>query len=226
MPHLVFVSYSYEALGLVASLNPTAPGGVERPLGVASTKEPPVDVNTAPVASSSKLADSSGLPKGFGRIVRDADGNVVDVQLPEEEEEATIDDTDRLIEDIPDPAKQQGLAEWVKLGGSSRTADTHVVQSKSGYRRQSAFLFHSNHVLRAIATALDLEELAGTRGGPVPRHSSSGELGVLRRLVAKYRDDVEAMARDRKLNVDQRTAGQLSRAIKKAGGVAELLKGS
>ncbi len=47
---------------------------------------------------------------------------------------------------------------------------------------------------------------------------------MLERLVAKYKDDVEAMARDRKLNVDQRTAGQLSRAITKAGGFAELMK--
>lgn len=77
-----------------------------------------------------------------------------------------------------------------------------------------------------IATALDLEELAETRGGPVARHSSGGELGVLRQLVAKHAHDVDAMARDRRLNADQRTAGQLSRAIKKAGGVATLLGGS
>ena len=71
-----------------------------------------------------------------------------------------------------------------------------------------------------------MESLAEARGGAVARHSSHGELGVLRRLVAKYGEDVEGMARDRKLNVDQRSAGQLRRAITKAGGVEELLKGS
>ena len=52
--------------------------------------------------------------------------------------------------------------------------------------------------------------------------SSTGERAELERLVIKYGADVEAMARDRKMNPNQRTAGQLSRAIKKAGGVAEL----
>jgi nucleolar protein 16 len=58
----------------------------------------------------------------------------------------------------------------------------------------------------------------------VQRHSSHGEIGLLRRLVAKHREDVQAMARDRKLNVGQRTAGQLSRAIAKAGGFGALMQ--
>jgi len=195
------VRQNYEALGLVASLNPTAPGGVEKPLGAASKNESPMDVDHASGASSSKAAGASRLPKGYGRIVRDADGNVVDVELPEEEEaEEAAQHAETLIEDIPDPSKQKGLAEWVAVGRRPGAEQTHVVHS--------------------------LEELAQTRGGPVARHSSHGELGVLRRLVGQYGSDVEAMARDRKLNVDQRSAGQLGRAIKKAGGVEELLKGS
>lgn len=59
-------------------------------------------------------------------------------------------------------------------------------------------------------------------GARPPRFTSTGEQVTLRRLVGKYDEDVEAMARDRKLNPDQRTAGELSRAIKKAGGFAEL----
>lgn len=62
-----------------------------------------------------------------------------------------------------------------------------------------------------------LQELAETRGGPVPRHSSHGELGLLRRLIDKHGADVEAMARDRRLNAAQRTAGELGRALRKAG---------
>ena len=69
--------------------------------------------------------------------------------------------------------------------------------------------------------ALGLEELACT-GETAVRFSSTGERGVLQRLVAKYGEDVAGMAQDRKLNAMQRTAGQLSRAIKKAGGFAEL----
>ena len=82
----VVVTSSYEALGLVASLHPTASGGVERPLGGPSKSEPSVPAASAPAQASSG-SSTSGLRKGFGRIVRDADGNVVDVQLAEADEE-------------------------------------------------------------------------------------------------------------------------------------------
>lgn len=123
---------------------------MEPPLGVSSNNEPPSDVDNAPVASSSHAAVASGLPRGFGRIVRDADGNVVDVQLAEEDEENTVEPLGRLVEEMPDPSQllQQSLAGWVGVSNtssSSRTANSEVVQSKSGYRRQSAFLFHSDH---------------------------------------------------------------------------------
>ena len=127
---------SYEALGLVASLTPTASGGVEKPLG----KNPAaaaMEVDDTPEASSSTAAGPSSLPKGYGRIVRDADGNVVDVELPEDEDEEAqraAEDGERLVEDIPDPAKQSGLAEWVAVGGTRRgsgAARTAVVQSES-----------------------------------------------------------------------------------------------
>jgi nucleolar protein 16 len=47
-------------------------------------------------------------------------------------------------------------------------------------------------------------------------------VGCLARLVARHGEDVEAMARDRKLNPDQRTVGELTRLIKKAGGFENL----
>ncbi len=77
---------------------------------------------------------------------------------------------------------------------------------------------------RADISYTELEQLSEARGGPVARHTSSGEQTTLERLVRKHGEDVEAMARDRKLNVDQRTAGELKRAIRKAGGFAELGK--
>lgn len=54
------------------------------------------------------------------------------------------------------------------------------------------------------------------------RFASTSEQATLRRLVGKYGEDVQAMAKDRKLNPDQRTAGELSRAVRKAGGFARL----
>ena len=53
--------------------------------------------------------------------------------------------------------------------------------------------------------------------GKVGRTSSSAEVQYLQRLVEKHGREYEKMARDRKGNVQQYTAGQLRRAIAKAG---------
>jgi hypothetical protein len=70
---------------------------------------------------------------------------------------------------------------------------------------------------------LELEKLSEGKGR-APRFLSGGEIGYLKGLVGRHGEDVEAMARDRKLNPDQRTAGELRRSIKKAGGL-EAMKG-
>jgi len=46
---------------------------------------------------------------------------------------------------------------------------------------------------------------------------SSGEIKYLRPLISTYGNNVEGMAGDLKLNPEQRTVGQLRRALKKAG---------
>ncbi|KAI8998746.1 ribosome biogenesis protein Nop16 [Trametes punicea] len=196
------VRQNYEALGLAASLNPIASGGTERKI---SSSQPAHGdrSETQPEASSSKPTAANGVPKGYGKIIRDADGNVVDVQLGDEEDEKEAEAMEEVLDDIPDPTEDDQAAGWVGLGSerkkrSPESAGTRVVRA--------------------------LEQLSETRGGPVRRYTSQGELTTLRRLVARYGEDVEAMARDRKLNADQRTAGELQRAIRKAGGFAELGK--
>lgn len=62
--------------------------------------------------------------------------------------------------------------------------------------------------------ALEQISVSATVSG---RHSSVGELEYLGGLKAKYGVDFEAMARDRKLNYDQRTGGALRRAFRKSG---------
>ncbi|OBZ75947.1 Nucleolar protein 16 [Grifola frondosa] len=184
------VRQNYEALGLVASLNPIASGGQ----------------SDLPASLRPAQPRAHGVPKGYGRIIRDEEGNVVDVELGDEDMEDVVEDAP--LEDIPDPAQDAHLAEWVALGSNSRK------------RTQDASAATSSHVVDA------LEQMSELRRSRAPRFTSSGELAVLRRLVGKYEEDVEAMARDRKLNVEQRTAGELNRAIRKAGGFAELEKGS
>ena len=66
-----------------------------------------------------------------------------------------------------------------------------------------------------------LEALAAT-SAPVKRHTSVSEKTWLHHLVQKHGDDVAAMATDLKLNVWQKTQGEIKRMIKKAGGVEKL----
>lgn len=137
--YLTYFCISYEALGLVASLNPTASGGVERPLNYAGGS-PALDALSTPEASASQQVAS--VPKSYGRIVRDQDGNIVDVVLPEEgESSAPIDDS---VEDVPDPSQDEQMAPWVGLGsevkaGTLKTPETQVVRGERCFARISIF---------------------------------------------------------------------------------------
>ena len=68
---------------------------------------------------------------------------------------------------------------------------------------------------------LALEALAAT-SQPVKRYTSISEKTWLHNLVEKHGDDTESMAGDMKLNVWQKTQGEIKRMIKKAGGVEKL----
>lgn len=75
------------------------------------------------------------MPKGFGKIIRDADGNVVDVQLGDEEDEEEGMETEEAMEDVPDPSADEQLAGWVGLGSDPRRREaagssTRVVQGE------------------------------------------------------------------------------------------------
>lgn len=73
--------------------------------------------------------------------------------------------------------------------------------------------------------SVDLENLAAC-ATVRERHASMGERSYLERLIKKYGDDLHKMARDRRLNPEQRTANELRRAIAKAGGCGVLCKGT
>ncbi|RPD66017.1 hypothetical protein L226DRAFT_519555 [Lentinus tigrinus ALCF2SS1-7] len=193
------VRQNYEALGLAASLNPTASGGTERALCTHGGDEKNCEKPEASTSGSSKALGANGVRKGFGKIIRDAEGKVVEVQLGDESGEDEDMAREETMEEVPDPSADEQLAGWVGLGSDPRTrapqgASTGVVQG--------------------------LEQLSERGAKAVERFTSKGERGTLSQLVAKYGEDVEAMARDRKVNTDQRTAGELRRAIRKAGGFA------
>ena len=131
---------SYEALGLLPTLNPTASGGVEPRANRSESDEHSMQPPNAPEALGIQKEAPSIIPKGYGRIVRDANGNIVDVELGEEdvdEEKATAETN--FPEDV-DVSKQEGVAAWVSLASQSKAGSTgqkenHVVQSESLYFR-------------------------------------------------------------------------------------------
>ncbi|KAK4047281.1 Nucleolar protein 16 [Microbotryomycetes sp. JL221] len=67
----------------------------------------------------------------------------------------------------------------------------------------------------------ELESIA-SHEHKVARHTSQLEHEWLIDLVAKYGTDTASMARDRKVNVWQKTSGEIKRAIAKAGGFEKL----
>jgi nucleolar protein 16 len=66
------------------------------------------------------------------------------------------------------------------------------------------------------ASATGTTTLSLPLSGAGARHVSAGEVKYLDRLAKKYGNNVEGMAGDLKLNPEQRTVGQLRRALKKA----------
>ncbi|KAA1474870.1 hypothetical protein DENSPDRAFT_841528 [Dentipellis sp. KUC8613] len=190
------VLQNYAALGLSASLNPRTSGGVE---SVKKSREEGGDSdNVQATGQATELPESeSSVPKGYGRIIRDEEGNIVDVEMEDETEEVAETAKTTLIEERASFINPE-TASWVNLGRDTRHDEK------------------SSRVVQALETV-------SSTSTPVPRFSSNSEKAYLQRLIAKHKQDVDAMARDRGLNPDQRTAGELRRAIRKAGGFEKLV---
>ncbi|TXT10757.1 hypothetical protein VHUM_02262 [Vanrija humicola] len=161
------VFQNYAALGLLPSI-PVDKGA--RSQRVKLPVAPPTDED-----GDAAMADAAPATGSFGRIIRDADGNIIDIVLDDEEEE---------------PAEAEAAA--------------------------------PKPLNVEPAPLAQLESLAAS-AAPVVRHTSTAERMWLVSSVQKHGDDYEAMARDRKLNVWQKTPGELKRMVRKAGGVAKLL---
>ncbi|KAG6889709.1 hypothetical protein C0992_004338 [Termitomyces sp. T32_za158] len=190
------VRQNYMALGLIHDLNPSAAGGSE-PIEVRS------QIEERQIAST-QLESPHPIRKGFGRIIRDDAGNVLRIELPEDDSETEKPENEGLSEVEVDGAV---LRPWVNDLGCGEK-----IKLSSGDRNVVQALERISNCVQQNGTTLQVP-----LSGNGPRHASEGEAAYLRRLVDKYGEDVEGMARDRRLNVEQRTAGALGRALKKAG---------
>ena len=72
-------------------------------------------------------------------------------------------------------------------------------------------------VLTYTTTVILALEAVSASGTKIVRTTSAGETQYLASLVEAHGQDFEKMSRDRRRNVQQYTAGQLKRAIAKAG---------
>ncbi|KAG0705365.1 ribosome biogenesis protein Nop16 [Suillus ampliporus] len=197
------VHQNYAALGLQLALTPTQSGGSERTLIPSKGSASAGSVSGTAKSVEAGPSTVSSIPRGFGRIIRDTFGNVIRIDLPESEEMQHCVQDDQLPEVDVDG---KTMDNWVGSLNKLHRGDT------TDARGTSSSSARGTHPVDA------LEKLSAS-GRVLPRHSSYGERSYLARLVQKYGDNYESMARDRRLNPEQKTVGELKRAVGKAGGV-------
>lgn len=250
------------------TLNPLASGGAE-PSTLPNASHPEASDSRLLQAGPSSI---EAIPKGYGRINRDSDGNVVGVELGSDDEVEQNDDGKSGLQD-PEIDKKV-MTNWVTELGGGKGSGAPIVRCASGFSSHWPFpdlgvfwcatckwTLHANHgshviivdgllcgklhrIRRALMMASGmefvcllptfrlliflkknftaLEELSSASSTAGPRHTSSLETMYLVRLVERYGEEVEKMARDRRLNPEQRTVGELRRGIRRAGGVEAL----
>jgi nucleolar protein 16 len=218
-----FLYASYAALGLAVSLNPNTSGGAECPATVTEARtveNGAVFVGDLDPAVLTSGGSDRNLPIGLGRIVRDEAGQIIAVESNDDVDPSPPNPHQDLVEEVAairTPESQR----WISFGQTSG-ASSGLIQREcrtliaSGNNR-----FDLNHFRRCL-DEMFYEALSDVFRAPVPRFTSKGEMIFLQKLISKHGRDAAAMTRDRRLNPDQRTEGEIRRAIKRAGGFEKL----
>ncbi|KAK7049267.1 Nucleolar protein 16 [Paramarasmius palmivorus] len=117
------VRQNYAALGLVHDLNPSAPGGAEIiDVDVENENATPHCSDSCQSGTSSNVGSGDGIPTGYGRIVRDEDGNIIRIELPDDEKDpSTMEDEDMDMAQLEPELEGEVKAKWVEgLGAHSK----------------------------------------------------------------------------------------------------------
>ncbi|KAF9532328.1 ribosome biogenesis protein Nop16 [Crepidotus variabilis] len=191
------VRQNYARLGLAISLDPLAAGGSERQLGVCLDDEGSSRATTDAVEPSL----SNVVPDGFGRLIRDDSGQIVGVEIDQEDNLIEVEDVDGVDSHIDPDVRQK----WV----------TDLSQKTSAIGVTDVTLMKELEDISSVATGTTT--LALPVSGVGARHVSIGELKYLQPLLKKHGGNLNAMAGDLRLNPEQKTAGQLRRALRSAG---------
>ncbi|KAF9453285.1 hypothetical protein P691DRAFT_720158 [Macrolepiota fuliginosa MF-IS2] len=194
------VQQNYAALGLLHSLNPLASGGTE----VRQKLSSELDIQqTEAKINELSTTKPTEIPQGFGRIIRDEAGNVLKIEMNETAVDGT--DADLSMEYSEPSVAAEALSVWTMGRAGAQYARNETKETIVEALEQTSTPQTASH---ALSFAIS---------GTGPRRASTGEVVYLRKLVNRYGDDVEKMAKDRKLNPEQRTIGQLQRALRRAG---------
>lgn len=169
--------------------------------------------------AESSTSTSTKPKKGMGRIIKDSEGKIVDIIEGESESES---------EDQGEGSSSKNP--WGKLGegGDENSSEKTQLEEKKLALKMSKFPEplkgkgkDPSSSSKVIEKLMELEK----NEKPVPRHVSLGRHQWLKDLIEKYDDDFQGMSKDKRLNVLQKTEGEIKRSIKKAGGKEEILKG-
>ncbi|TIB31947.1 hypothetical protein E3P84_02738 [Wallemia ichthyophaga] len=182
---------NYANLGLASNMKIHAVGGVE--------KELPSKVR-AKESEESVDGGEKGTPETMhmGQIIRDDAGNVLEIRMPDTNQGSS-----------KGKSKEEATP-WGKPLDAT-TMETPSVPLTFDDE-------HNSGKKSADTDAVRLLESKAETARPVGRNTSNDEMKWLINIVKKHGRDLDEACKDLKLNVWQKTKGELSRAVKRAGG--------
>lgn len=145
---------SYAQLGLVVTLDPSASGGIEKQLGLDSAAMD-TSHDQEPIASSSTA--QANVPVGFGRIKRNADGNILGFDLNESEQEPVPKphDLEEELEARMDPDVRQKWSTNFSTSTASHFGPRNENLVKSEYFPYFLFFFPTSVVISPAIKLVD-----------------------------------------------------------------------